>query len=132
MTELRRLTALHPEDPAHLNSEGAREQGDVVAWAESLRERFGVDRPKLHSVVRSEDFDTHEGDALAFLARTGADVTTVRAIYSDFHKEADNGSGVLDDAAITRLEKKYAPLLGAEAVGKLRQWYTTEIRGDAW
>jgi hypothetical protein len=130
MTELRRLTAMHPEDPAHLNSAGAREQGDVVAWAESLRERFGVDRPKLHSVVRSEDFDAQEGDALAFLARTGADADTVRAIYRDFHNEADNGIGVLDDAAIARLEKKYIPVLGAGAVGKLRQWYTA-VRGGA-
>jgi hypothetical protein len=65
---------------------------------------------------------------LAFLARSGADADTVRGLYGDFHEAAGNGGGVLDDAAVARLEKKWAPRIGAEAVATLKRWYVEQVR----
>jgi hypothetical protein len=126
VAEMRKILATDTEDPASANAAGVE---DVVAWAESMRARFGVEQPKLYTVERGEDFTYHEGNALAFLAREGASPEVVRDIYTDFHEAIDNGTGVLDDEAIDRLAKKYESRLGAKAVATLRKWYTDEVRG---
>jgi hypothetical protein len=128
--ELRKLLATDTEDPASANAEGVLQAGeDVNEWAETMRSRFGIEQPKLYTVERGADFDYHEGNALAFLAREGASPEVVQDIYRDFHEAIDNGTGVLDDTALDYLAKKYEGKLGAKAVATLRKWYVDEIRG---
>jgi hypothetical protein len=92
MAELRKLLANDAEDPGRLNAVLVNEQGvDPSEWSEALRSRFGIERPELYSVARGQDFDLHEGNALAYLAREGVAAGTVREIYRELHDRSTTG-----------------------------------------
>jgi hypothetical protein len=128
MRQYHAALANDPADPAYLDADTVAAQ-DVAQWSTSLRERFGIEPPELHGLERGPDYDLHSGNALAYLAREGVEASVVGGLYTDFHDEATLGGGVLDDAAIERLAKRWGPKLGKAATERLTRWYREEVLG---
>jgi hypothetical protein len=103
---------------------------EQAEWAGTMRSSFGVDIPKTPGMEPDENYDLHSGNALAYLAREGADPKTVQELFASFHEELVSGVGVLSDEQIERLEQRYAPKLGKTATERLKSWYKREVRGD--
>jgi hypothetical protein len=131
--EIRARLANDPEDPASRTADdmAGADQSDRAEWAGTLRARFGVEVPPTPGLEPDENYDLHSGNALAYLAREGADPKTVQELFASFHEELVSGVGVLSDDQIERLEQRFAPKLGKAAAGRLKNWYKREVRGDA-
>jgi hypothetical protein len=86
-----------------------------------MRSRFDIERPKLHSVERGDDFDFHEGDALAFLPREAN--ALVRVLEGDDVMAAfKTMKRALDNAGISPLiRQRDSPLNVAYSRGERRR-----------
>jgi hypothetical protein len=126
---MRRLRQLMEQESL---AEQAEEQRTPAEWAEESRARYGLDLPKLPSVIqRRDDYDTHEHDALQSLADAGVEPAVVKDLYADFHREILSGVGHLSPDQLDRLEARYAPKIGKDLAHQMRVWYAAVQEGAA-
>ena len=117
---------------AQAEQEELQRTGDertVAETAESLREKFGVTMQKLPSnLERTEEYDVHATNALAYLAREGVDAATVQHLYTDFERAVISNGGQRPSAGVLDiLQAKYEKSIGKAQTALLRKWIEEEV-----